>query len=158
MIPKLYTEAEIAARLHRSKRWLLEWLRENPTDASGRPFYLQVGRSKRFTADDALRMLDVILTQEEAERASPGAGVVYFIDAGEHIKIGYSASLVARMQKMGTDTPIGAKLLHAEPGTFQTEKIVHRHFASLRVRGEWFRKGQVLLDYIEQRRALRDAG
>lgn len=153
-LSKLYTEAEIAARLHRSRRWLLEWLRENPTDATGQPFYLQVGRSKRFTADDGLRMLDLILTQEEAAATKLSEGYIYFIDGSDHVKIGFTRSIAARMVKMRTDVPGAIKLLHMEPGTFQTEKIVHRHFAALRIRGEWFRKAPELLEYIEQRKRL----
>jgi len=150
-----YTEEEVAGRIHRPKRWLLEWLRENPIDLkSGEPFFCQLGRSKRFTAEDIVRIFDLILTQEEAAREPAKEGYVYFLDGGEMIKIGFTRSLETRMKKMKTDVPSGVTFLHMEPGTFKSEKIVHRHFAELRVRGEWFRKSPELLDYIEQRKAI----
>lgn len=88
------------------------------------------------------------------EAAEPEQGYVYFIDGGEHIKIGYSRSLEHRIQKMGTDVPGGVNVLLIQPGTFRTEKVLHRHFAALRHRGEWFRKDPELLSYIEQRKTI----
>ena len=81
-------------------------------------------------------------------------GMVYFIDGGDCIKIGYTNSPEARSIKMATDNPTELKLLHAEPGTFKTEKIYHRQFAAIRVRGEWFRKTPELLEFIEQKKRI----
>jgi len=53
-----YTLAEAAARLHKSKRWLQDWLSRNPVDAAGRPFYSQLGRDKLFRECDIDRILD----------------------------------------------------------------------------------------------------
>lgn len=151
----IYLESEVAARLHRSKRWLMEWLRQNSIDRYGKPLYSMVGRTKRFTGDQIVLIIDEILTQEDrCEPEREEGGWIYFIDGGENIKIGYSRSLDARMKRMNTDCGAGPKLLLALPGTFKTEKILHRHFAALRSRGEWFRKGQELLAYIEERKNI----
>jgi hypothetical protein len=154
MIPRFYTEAAVAKCLHRERRWLLEWLREHPTDVHGRPFYAILGRSKRFTGDDVMRLLDAILTLEEGPKVRDEEGSVYFIDGGEHIKIGFTRSLASRLKKMGTDVPGGPKILLIQPGSFKTEKVVHRQFAADRVRGEWFRKSPTLLAFIAERRGL----
>jgi hypothetical protein len=152
---KLYTETEVAARLHRRRRWLLEWLNRNPAAPDGQPLWHQVGRSRRFTGDHIVLIIDLILTQEEVGKARPSEeGCVYFIDGGDKIKIGFSRSLRTRLIKMGTDVPGGAKLLHFEPGTFKTEKILHRQFQAARLRGEWFSKTTDLLAYIEQRKSV----
>jgi hypothetical protein len=45
-------------------------------------------------------------------------------------------------------------LLHIEDGTFKREKLYHRHFAVIRVRGEWFHKTPELLTFIEQRKRI----
>lgn len=152
---KVYTTNEVAAALHRAPRWVRAWLNDNPTDAAGVPFGWHIGRDRRFDGDDIVRLIDAILTWEEAIRPPlSGNGFIYFIDGGEHIKIGFTRSLDARLQKMGTDVPDGPKLLHFEPGTFKTEKMLHRHFASLRMRGEWFRKDPLIYAHIEQRKLI----
>lgn len=86
-----------------------------------------------------------------SRNSNPG---VYFMDGGDLIKIGFSRSLETRMIKMGTDLPGGVKLLLVQPGTFRTEKVLHRHFADCRHRGEWFHKTPELLAYIEERKKL----
>jgi T5orf172 domain len=154
MIQKLYSQEQVAKALHRTEPWLSRWLSANPTDEAGTPLYRLLGRNKCFTGDQVVSIIDMILTQEEADKPAPEDGCVYFIDSGDRIKIGYSRSLKARMHKMATDVPGGATLLHLEPGTFRTEKILHRQFAALRERGEWFQKGPELLAYIEQRKAM----
>lgn len=155
MMPKLYTLKEVAELARKTPRALQEWLRVNPTDKSGKPLHLYVGRTRRFTADQVIRILSLILEQLEAGKAVPTEdGQIYFIDGGEHIKIGFTTSLQRRMVQLNTGAPSGVKLLHLEPGTLQTEKLLHRHFADLRVNGEWFKKSPVLLAHIERRKRL----
>jgi hypothetical protein len=50
------TIEEAALELRKSKRWLLEWLRENRTDKAGQPFYTPVGRDKIFHQSDLDRI------------------------------------------------------------------------------------------------------
>lgn len=68
MMPKLYTERDVAFYLHRNYATLLAWLTENPTDQWGQPFFLQVGRNKRFTGDQIVRLIHALLTYDEAQR------------------------------------------------------------------------------------------
>lgn len=74
--------------------------------------------------------------------ASKAVGVVYFARIGDLIKIGYTTNLRQRM------SDLGAKVLATMPGTMATEKAVHAKFGPLWERGELFRPGQELLDYI----------
>lgn len=79
-------------------------------------------------------------------------GDVYFIEAGDLIKIGFTRSPVGRMRTIKTGCPLPMKLLHHEAGSLKSERELHRRFAVLRVRGEWFRKAPELLAYIKQRK------
>ena len=42
----VYTMEEAAERLHKSRRWLQDWLRVHSADSLGRPFYAPLGRTK----------------------------------------------------------------------------------------------------------------
>jgi hypothetical protein len=79
---------------------------------------------------------------------------VYFIQCAGRIKIGYSKSLARRIVKMGTDLPEKPIWLHIEEGTRTTEIILHRQFADLRVKGEWFTADQRIYDHIQRRRIV----
>jgi hypothetical protein len=45
----VYNMEEAAEWLHKSRRWLQDWLRDHPADSLGKPFYAQLGRTKVFT-------------------------------------------------------------------------------------------------------------
>lgn len=74
---------------------------------------------------------------------------VYFIEMNEFIKIGYSSNLERRIENLALGHPYEIRLLHDIEGSFDLETDLHRRFAHIHVRGEWFRKEQELLDYIE---------
>jgi hypothetical protein len=50
------TLPEAADQLRKSKRWLLEWLRQHPLDGAGNPYYTPVGRDKIFHQTDIARI------------------------------------------------------------------------------------------------------
>jgi hypothetical protein len=52
----VYNMDGAAERLHKSRRWLQDWLRDHPADERGVPFYSPLGRTKTFTTmrSDAL--------------------------------------------------------------------------------------------------------
>jgi hypothetical protein len=52
----LYTLAEVAAKIHKSPRWLNAWLRQRPADQYGEPFYTPLGRTKIFDENDLARI------------------------------------------------------------------------------------------------------
>jgi hypothetical protein len=167
-LPKWYSLEQVAEKLRQDPARLKKWLRKNPFSRDGRPHSFKIGGSVSFAIENItliyyqLRDLGLITEQidvwdgvyYEHDKQAP-EGFVYFIDGGDCIKVGYSRSLESRSKKMSTDAPVELKVLHIEPGTFKQEKIFHRHFAAIRLRGEWFRKTPGLLAFIEQRKRIK---
>src|SRR5271170_5571467 len=60
----IFTMDEAAERLHKSRRWLQDWLREHPADRFGRPFYAPLGRTKTFSDEDLDRIRDAAMEDE----------------------------------------------------------------------------------------------
>ena len=87
-----------------------------------------------------------------------GAGsVVYFVRYGHDgpIKIGYSATPRVRLAEIcSIQMPEPLIPMGAMPGSQADEVSLHRKFAALRLRGEWFRPAPELLEYIAQVTAL----
>jgi hypothetical protein len=48
--------SEVASLLRKSPRWLRDWLRANPKDANGEPYFTPVGRDKIFHQTDIARI------------------------------------------------------------------------------------------------------
>jgi hypothetical protein len=81
--------------------------------------------------------------------------MIYFIQAGKagSIKIGYTECDVSkRLGDLQTACPQALHVLLVIEGTVETEKLLHRRFAGLRRRGEWFHPEPKLLAFIEQMR------
>ena len=57
---ELLTTEDVSKRLHKSPRWLQDFLRRNPVDRHGRPFFRLAGRTKLFTDADILRILEAL--------------------------------------------------------------------------------------------------
>lgn len=76
-------------------------------------------------------------------------GWVYFLRAGDLIKIGHSREPKARMLTLRGASPVGLDLLHIEPGPVSKERALHRRFNRLRSHGEWFRADYDLLAHID---------
>jgi hypothetical protein len=66
----MLTINETAAELRVSRRWLEYWLAANPVDTAGVPFYVPLGRSKKFASTDIERML-AYMRDLEAARLGP---------------------------------------------------------------------------------------
>ena len=69
---KLITLAQAAAEIGVSKRWLQYWLAENPVDSAGLPFYVPIGRNKRFDVADVGRIKAAIREGERCRLSSIG--------------------------------------------------------------------------------------
>jgi hypothetical protein len=121
-LTSLFTIDQAAERLRKSRKWLQEWLCKHPSSWSGMPYYAAIGRTKLFT-DENIRWIALAIEDQKAERkehnetAKNDGGFIYFIEAGDFIKIGYTRSPVARGFKMSTDNPFNLRLLHIEDGT-----------------------------------------
>lgn len=68
-------------------------------------------------------------------------GWVYIIGADESgmVKIGYTANPPKRFVALRTACPVEMTVLYLMPGDPSDEKELHRRFADLRLRKEWFR-------------------
>lgn len=82
-------------------------------------------------------------------------GYVYFIQGlcGGAIKVGYSVDPNKRLKELQTGYPDTLTILLMIPGTEQTEKTLHRQFESSRLKGEWFRPDEYLIDAIKNLKA-----
>jgi len=75
---------------------------------------------------------------------------VYFIGAGDRIKIGFSRRPTERLKDLQTSHHLKLELLATMPGSFQTEARLHKRFAHLKQKGEWFVARPELIEYIDQ--------
>lgn len=92
--------------------------------------------------------------QEERLRRGPDVYVVYYLEVGDAIKIGYTSNLSNRLR----DYPPNSKLLAYEPGGPSLEGQRHREFAADLTAGrEWFRPSDRLLAHIASINAARAA-
>jgi hypothetical protein len=89
--------------------------------------------------------------RQPRRRAILGA-TIYFVQAGGAgpIKIGISVDLAARLRQLQDNNHERLRLLRSIKGTDAQEKLIHRRFSHLRVRGEWFRSEPELLSFIDQ--------
>lgn len=74
---------------------------------------------------------------------------VYFLEMTDFIKIGFSTQLEFRLEAFETSMPYEVKLLHSIAGSRNTERFLHKKFCDLRGRGEWFKRDDRILEYIE---------
>lgn len=81
----------------------------------------------------------------------PHLNNVYFIQCGDHIKIGVTGSVQKRLKALATAHHQELTLLAViENAPGDLEFSLHNRFAALRVKGEWFRAEPELLAYIEE--------
>lgn len=69
--------------------------------------------------------------------------VVYYVRIRDTIKIGYTVNMKARFSNLLID-----EVLATEPGGEELERVRHRQFAALRIRGERFRPEPELMSHI----------
>jgi hypothetical protein len=87
-------------------------------------------------------------------QASKSISFVYFIynQDSNAIKIGWAGNVQNRLAELQTASPIKLKLLKTiqleSPAEAQSlEKQLHRHFAHLKIQGEWFKADPVLHEF-----------
>lgn len=82
-------------------------------------------------------------------------GFVYFITDGEAVKIGISVSVSHRLADLQPSHPRPLRVIASFPGSRADERAAHRHFAHLRIHGEWFHLSQEITDFIAELEAGR---
>lgn len=75
---------------------------------------------------------------------------VYFVQNPGNglVKIGYSGDLSRRVLAISNGLGCAVRVLRQLPGGPRTEKWLHRKFADLRVRGEWFRFDEAMMSVV----------
>lgn len=76
------------------------------------------------------------------------SGKVYFVRAGDAIKIGYSKEPKSRIRRLQTSSAVDLDVLGIIDGTMDDEKSLHCQFEYLHLRGEWFQTSPELLAHI----------
>lgn len=91
-----------------------------------------------------------------AEKKSSNGEIVYFLRAGDFIKIGKATgSPCSRISSLQTGCPFPITELCTVPGGIEKERDLHKRFSGIRAHGEWFHATGELLDFIN---ALADTG
>jgi hypothetical protein len=75
-------------------------------------------------------------------------GWVYFIRAGEFVKIGYSIEPAKRLGHLATASPLPLELWAKTRGNPVDERALHRRFARDRAHGEWFRVSDRIRNFV----------
>jgi hypothetical protein len=76
-------------------------------------------------------------------------GRIYFISAGDKIKIGFSTRPLDRLKALQTAHPGCLEIIGIMHGAFSLERRLHEQFSRYWVRGEWFRLSPEITRYIE---------
>lgn len=103
--------------------------------------------------DQAEAQLRAYLAGEFRPKRGRPVGFVYFItclsSANYPIKIGWSATMTDfRLATLQCGNPNLLTVVATLVATYDDEQKLHRYFAHLHVRGEWFLRGADLLEYI----------
>jgi len=96
----------------------------------------------RALAVERLRLADA--EAEASQEVDDHESVVYYLQFGNRVKIGFSRNLANRMTIIPHD-----RLLAIEPGGRVVEARRHRQFAQLRITGEWFTAAEPLLSHAD---------
>ncbi len=112
----------------------------------------------REAAEEALEQLELEVpargkarSHEKHQATWPELAGVYFVQLGLNgpIKVGVASSIRDRCANLQTGSPYPVYLRgYIVDGTEETEAAIHKTFRHLRMRGEWFRPGKDLLQYI----------
>lgn len=76
------------------------------------------------------------------------SGYVYFVRSGEDgpVKIGYAADVLERVHGLQAGNPELLTIVRIVSGSRNVEARLHRHFADIRIRGEWFKYSDEMLE------------
>lgn len=119
---------------------------------------VRLGELRDSKPGNPIEKLQEMTTMDDLIRREISESFVYFIEAGDFIKIGHSRDPIIRLgdvrKRAGMKIPDGldtsrARILAVEQGTHTYESRLHRRFAEYRVAGEWFKKNDRLAHYIQ---------
>ena len=84
------------------------------------------------------------------ERLVP-AGIVYVVGFGPYVKIGFTRDRVEwRVAELQVGCPETIQIIATINGGFSDEARLHRRFADIRLRGEWFKREGAVAAWIDE--------
>jgi hypothetical protein len=86
----------------------------------------------------------------DAWEARQKQGYVYFLRAGNTVKIGFSINLRQRQEKLRNGNSFPVFICKYVKGDRSAERSFHKRFAEYRLRGEWFDLRGSLAKYLER--------
>lgn len=95
--------------------------------------------------------LEPAVSALDATIAARDGSSVYFAQADDRVKIGWSKKVAARLAQLQTGNATPIQLLGTVPGGRTLERQLHDRFAHLRLSGEWFQAAPELLEHITRR-------
>lgn len=118
----------------------------------------QVGCEYYLPVSDARKLKSLFIEHGKNIRTlrapliKPGSNMtpeIYFIRCEDYVKIGIGYTPSDRIGTLQVGCPFELVMIGTIPGTIAEELALHRRFASMRIRGEWFRYEGDLKAYIE---------
>lgn len=90
-------------------------------------------------------------TLQQIYEAGPAAerGIIYFIQANDTVKVGYTTHLYKRLADLNTSSPVKLTLMDYVRGAKNVEAALHRELASERLSGEWFKATDKTMDLLD---------
>jgi hypothetical protein len=82
-------------------------------------------------------------------KKDPKAGLIYFVQNGKAVKIGFTNNLKLRLKHIQLGSHRKIELLRTIPGDENTEREIHWQFGRYRIRGEWFWLKPDLQEFIQ---------
>lgn len=120
---------------------------------------------KRKKEEERAAVLEAELrAKKEKERKEKEAylkrypGFIYFIqgECGGPIKIGYTTDIKGRLNSLQTGYPDTLVLLGAFAGNTTDEHNLHEEYNSYRMRGEWFKPAEPILEKIRSLKPIEE--
>lgn len=130
-----------------------------------------LARHERRLSPETIREFSALIHEDRLQRAvdahhqavrgpAPPEGGVYFAQRGPNgpIKIGYSDDPARRLAEIRPLMPEPLTVLAVMRVERHVERLLHRNFASARIRGEWFKPSASILLLIDRLNGAIDMG
>mgnify|MGYP000456709959 CR=1 FL=1 len=128
-------------------RWQEYWRRKKEEEKAKK-----IRQQLEYIREDEREFKSIEERANGKKRIKKATGYVYFIQGlcGGAIKIGFSKNPEVRLKELQTGYPDTLTILLMIPGTEATERAIHRKFEASRLKGEWFRPDDYLIEEMKK--------
>ena len=128
-------------------RWQEYWRRKKEEEKAKK-----IRQQLEYIREDEREFKSIEERAKGKKRIKKATGYVYFIQGlcGGAIKIGFSKNPEVRLKELQTGYPDTLTILLMIPGTEATERAIHRKFEASRLKGEWFRPDDYLIEEMKK--------